>query len=387
MKKLVSLILVLVLCMTCASVFAEKTDKQAAFDEEMHLARYITSRGAAYEFDTWNAYEHYWYQIAWSFDKTGKPIEEADNGIFDKYGNQVAAGGQEVIDTLRTLREALVQKVDDPESVCWYIWRDSTPEGMAQEEGVDQLNFEHTYDEAGFVPFLMPYMLEDQSKVKGNVIMVAGGGYSQRCHDYEGDASAILLNSLGYNAFILQRRVQPYANIDCALDLQRSVRYLRYYAEEKGIGAIDNIAAVGFSGGGSTICQQLSVCYGDITPDAVYPAYVCDEIDAINSDYKVAGLFYGAEKGFTSENPNMPALFLAFGTEDGMAGPNTLDAYAVAREKGWKTSLYVAAEAPHGFALTGVRAFSDEGTTTAAYAVKVFDNFMDVYFGYLPVHF
>ena len=132
---------------------------------------------------------------------------------------------------------------------------------------------------------------------------------------------------------------------------------------------------------------SASVCYGDITPDAVYPAYVCDEIDAINSDYKVAGLFYGAEKGFTSENPNMPALFLAFGTEDGMAGPNTLDAYAVAREKGWKTSLYVAAEAPHGFALTGVRAFSDEGTTTAAYAVKVFDNFMDVYFGYLPVHF
>ena len=387
MKKLVSVVLILMMALSCFAASAEVTEKQAAFNEEMHLARYITSRGAAYEFDTWSAYEHYWFQIAWAFDKTGKPIEDADNGIFNKYGEQVAAGGQEVIDTLKTLREALVQKVEDPESVCWYIWRDGTPEGMAQEEGVAELNFEHTFDEAGFVPFLVPYMLDDQSAVKGNVILVAGGGFSQRCHDYEGDASALKLNSLGYNAFILQRRVDPFARLDCSLDLQRAVRYLRYYAEEKGIGAIDNIAAVGFSGGGDTVNNQLNTCYGDIKPDAFYPTYVCDEIDEINSDYKVAGIFYGAAKEYASENPNMPALFMAVGSEDTAAYPNTLDMYSKAHENGWKASLYIAAEAPHGFALTGVRAFTDEGTTTAAFAVNAFDAFMDVYFGYSPVHF
>ena len=388
MKKLVCLILALTMALACVSALAEeKSELQKAYDEEMHLARYITSRGAAYEFDTWNEYEHYWFQIAWSFDKAGKPIEAADEGIFNKYGEQVAAGGQEVVDKLRTMREALVQKVDDPESVCWYIWRDGTPEGMAQEDGVAELDFAHTYDEAGFVPFLVPYMVEDQSTVKGNVILVAGGGFIQRCHDYEGDASALMLNSLGYNAFVLQRRVAPFANVDCSLDLQRAVRYIKYYAEEKGIGAVENICTVGFSGGGDTINNQLNTCYGDIKPDAIYPTYVCDEIDAVNSDYKVAGIFYGAAMDYASENPNMPALFFAVGTEDGMAYPNTMDMYAKAHENGWKASLYVAAEAPHGFALTGVRAFTDEGTTTAAFAVKAFDNFMDVYFGHLPVHF
>ncbi len=389
MKKLLCLVLALMMALACVSAFAEeKSDLQKAYDEEMHLARYITSRGAAYEFDTWNAYEHYWFQIAWSFDKSGKPIEAADEGIFNKYGEQVAAGGQEVVDKLRTLREALVQKVEDPESVCWYIWRDGTPEGMAQEDGVAEMDFSHKFDEAGFVPFLVPYMVEDQSQVKGNVIVVAGGGYNQRCHDYEGDASAIMLNQHGYNAFILQRRVEPFAQIDSSIDLQRAVRYLRYYAEEKGIGAIDNIATVGYSGGGSTVCFQMNTCYGDITPDSIYPTYVCDDIDKINSDYKVAGIFYGAPKdGYASENPNMPALFITVGTNDDGLWPQTIELIKQARELKWTMGAYIAAEAPHGFALTGVRAFTDQGTTAAAFAMDAFDEFLSIYFGLKPVHF
>lgn len=390
MKKLFVLMLTLLMLCTCAlAEEAGKTALQAAFDEEMHLARYITSRGAAYEFDTWSAYEHYWFQIAWSWDKTGKPIEEADNGIFNKYGEQVAAGGAEVVETLKTLREALVQVVDDPESVCWYIWEDGTPENMPQEDGVAELDFAHTFDEAGFVPFIVPYMLEDQSQVKGNVILVAGGGFNQRCHDYEGDASALVLNEMGYNAFILNRRVAPFAEIDCSIDLQRAVRYLRYYAEEKGIAKIENLATCGFSGGGMTVCNQLMHCYGDITPDTIYPTYVCDEIDAVNSDYKVAGIYYGAPKdgGVVTENPNMPALFVTVGTEDTMLWPQSMELISQANENGWTVGAYIAAEAPHGFALTGVRAFTDQGTSTAVFATEAFDQFMDVYFGYEPVHY
>ena len=69
------------------------------------------------------------------------------------------------------------------------------------------------------------------------------------------------------------------------------------------------------------------------------------------------------------------------------ATPKKVDFYTRAVTNGWKAGLYIAAEAPHGFALTGVRAFSDQGTTTAAFAVKAFDNFLDVYFGHEPVHF
>lgn len=362
---------------TSAEISVSTADLQEQFEEEMHQARYITSRGAAYTLESLVPYQHYWFQKAWTHDKTGKGIEEAEKP-------------EEIVATLRSLRESLVQ-VKDPEEVCWYIWKDGTPAHMPQEDGAANLEFAHTFDEAGFVPFLVPYMLEDQSQVKGNAVLVAGGGYNQRCHDYEGDASAAVLNELGYNCFILQRRVAPFEKIDSSIDLQRAVRYIKYYAKDYGIGAIENIFTIGFSGGGGTVANQLNTCYGGITPDAIYPTYVCDDIDKVDSDYKAAALIYSAvveiTGDYTSSNPNMPALFLTVGDLDNKAYDSSFKLLEAAQKNDWDAELFVAAGAPHGFALTGVRAFTDVGTTTSQQVPMILDNFLQVKFGLLPEHF
>ena len=368
MKKLVCLILALILCLSAAACIAEAdtSELQKAYDEEMHLARYIVNRGPAWEHNGLMDYEHYWFQVAWAQDKKSNKVEDMENA-------------QEIVDTLKAKREALVQVLDDPESIVWEIWGENMPQAANASEYV----YEKTFDEAGFKPFLVPYLLEDQSAVKGNAIIIAGGGFNQRCHDYESYPVALDVNKLGYNAFILQRRVAPSEQIDASLDLQRAVRWLKANAEAKGIGAIDKLWTIGFSGGGMTIMNQLKSCYGDITPDAIYPDYVCDEIDKINSDYAVAAVFYGVITPYESENPNMPKFYVCGGSIDNKVPPkNYLEFYQTAMDNGWAAELYIAYNVHHGFATNGVRAFSDVGYTSATQNLGLLENFLDIEFGY-----
>ncbi|MCC8102284.1 MAG: hypothetical protein LIP11_08495 [Clostridiales bacterium] len=51
----------------------------------------------------------------------------------------------------------------------WYIWG----ENMAVEDPYPTEGWEISYDNEGFEPFLNPYLLEDQSEVKGNVIVIS----------------------------------------------------------------------------------------------------------------------------------------------------------------------------------------------------------------------
>ena len=49
-------------------------------------------------------------------------------------------------------------------------------------------------------PFLVPYLVEDQLAAKGNMIVIAGGGYSSRGNAMEGYPIAEAFQDLGYNA-------------------------------------------------------------------------------------------------------------------------------------------------------------------------------------------
>ena len=64
-------------------------------------------------------------------------------------------------------------------------------------------------------PFLVPYLVEDQLAAKGNMIVIAGGGYSSRGNAMEGYPIAEAFQDLGYNAYVLQRRVAPYSQERC----------------------------------------------------------------------------------------------------------------------------------------------------------------------------
>lgn len=259
----------------------------------------------------------------------------------------ITADDYDMCVALTKARESLWQVVKDPKSTVWEIWGDK----MAVESPLPTTGWEISYDNPGFRPFLNPYLLKNQKKVKGNVIIIAGGGSTHRNNVVEGYPVAEFYNKNGYNAFVLQRRVNPYASVDQQLDLARAIRYIRYYAEEKKIAKTDVVIAVGFSAGGNNIMQLIANQYGHQTPDLVYPDYVCDAIDQESADIQVAvpvyGLFYEMDY---SKNANLPALFAVSG------GKDALTAYTMnALNSHYKTfpdfSFYLAPDAPHGIGL------------------------------------
>lgn len=281
----------------------------------------------------------------------------------DQWSNYVAAasmlenidpeaiGEQEqgIIQNAVDMRASLTQ-IKDAKDCMWYIWGEDMP--VADEESLD---FTGALDNEDFSPFLLPYLVEDQSQAKGNLIVVSGGGYSGRANSQEGYPVAVKFNELGYNCFVLQRRVAPYSKDEIWSDLQRSVRYLRANIEEKGLGGGDCIAAAGFSGGSATILGAMANYYGDIVPD--YDAdYTPDEIDQVNSDLDIAILVYGPNyndqqeyTGLETENTNLPACLLIAGADDayGTADDN-MTLYQTLEDK-TTVEMYTFAYAPHGF--------------------------------------
>ncbi|MBP7401613.1 MAG: hypothetical protein KBA30_03265 [Clostridia bacterium] len=341
----------------------EATDE---FLQETREAKYITSRAPLYEPDTFYAYYPKAIRLLFQVEAAAEPVDE---------------------DVLRTVRETrelrakLKLKVPDPEQAVWYIWGDRMPEAA----DADRYDFYGQFDYPGFRPFLLPYLLPDQSTVKGNILVVAGGGFAQRYNQNEGYPIAEAFNRMGYNAFILQRRVAPWEPIDSSLDLQRSVRYLRHHAARLGIAAVDRIAPVGFSGGGATIIGMVERCYGAITPEAIHPGYVPDAIDAIDSDCAAAMIVYGAFGTFQHGNPRVPSLFLVVGAKDELAFRGTLD-FTASLGDDIVTELHVFADAKHGFGTgTGLGAQHPMPITAGADEwLHLADRFLEVEFGLKP---
>ena len=178
---------------------------------------------------------------------------------------------------------------EDAEEV-WYIWGDS----MATEAEAADYSFEKAFDSEDFRPTITPYLLADQANAKGNVLVCSGGGDRVRSNGDEGVPTCEYLNSIGYNAFLLDYRVRPYRSGSATLDVQRAVRYLKHYGPELGIANPDKIATMGFSAGAMHCYGQAIAFSGNITPDSVYSDYVCDEVDQESADVTAVVCVYAA---------------------------------------------------------------------------------------------
>ena len=161
-------------------------------------------------------------------------------------------------------------------------------------------------------PTLTSYLLEgaqsDGSR-RGCVIVCPGGAYWGRA-DHEGRPIAEMLNEAGISAFVLNYRVQPYRYPVERYDVNRAVRYVRYYADKFEIDP-EKIGVLGFSAGGHL--AVMSVEQYD------YGMENGDEIDKISSRPDSGILCYPVvtlEKSFTHEGtrdallgtPNDPEL-------------------------------------------------------------------------------
>ena len=259
-----------------------------------------------------------------------------------------------LIDAAKEEREKLVQ-IKSYEDNVWFIWG----EDIANATNPDASKFLNTSEDGyDFLPFLLPYLLEDQSQVKGNLIIVSGGGYASRANEGEGYPTAKVMNDLGYNCFVLQRRVSPYSAADTWLDLQRSIRYLRFNTEELGLGASDCIAAVGFSGGSATVLGTVANLYGEVQPTIYDSSYTPDEVDAVNSDLTVAIPIYGPNyamnfgeeySGLVTDNSNIPAMLIMVGQNDNTgATDDCLTLFSSVKDK-TDVEMHIFALNGHGF--------------------------------------
>ena len=188
------------------------------------------------------------------------------------------------------------------------------------------------------------------------------------------------MNALGYNCFVLQYRLQPYVQMDAFLDLQRAIRYVRYNAKEKGIAYPDRIATIGYSAGSFVVLGQIAYCYGDVQPNAFYPDYVPDEVDALNSDVLAAGPIYGPhterlQAVLDTKNSAIPPMFIAVGTKDSMCD-GVVQGFLTLKDI-TECELHVYNGAPHAFGMA-------DKYTGADQIDEEFDAFLEVYFGLKP---
>lgn len=366
---------------------AKTAELMGLYKQTMKESEYLMTREPAFEQTSFDAF----YQFAF----TTFLAVEAGGLVFT---SEESAG---LLFGLIAAKNALVQ-VADPADFSWFIWEEGN---MATEDGADQLEFFGYVDDEDFRPFLVPYMLADQSSVKGNIILVSGGAFFLRANTEEAYPSARAFNELGYNVFVLQRRVLPYSAQDSGLDLQRAIRYLKYHAEELGIAKIENLAAGGYSGGGGTVSFYVLDFYGDTQPNDTYPSYIPDEIDAINSDVDAILMVYSAvariEDGATKigvdpkdieiTNPNWPATFIVAGTDDTSVSPEkSVSMYTIFAKLNKQTEMHLFANAPHGFgAGTGVEGYMGQekfllGYTGAGQWIPLADTFLQQVFGITP---
>ncbi len=289
-------------------------------------------------------------------------------------GNKLGDKQRKLLDETVEIRQNM-RRLRSAEDTMWMLW----PSAMPLAERAEDLNFSNACDNPGFKPYLIPYILDDQSAVKGNLIVVAGGAYSGRNNWTEGFPIVDAFNTLGYNCFLLQRRVSPYSAEDIWMDMQRSVRFVKHEVEIRGLAGSECIGAVGFSGGSMTILGSVTWYYGDIQPTVTDPEYVPDDIDAYSADLDVALCIYGPNpiyepkdpyQGLITDNENLPAFFLAAGMLDNINAQ--YDNVKLAESVMEKTLVenHTFANVPHGFGI-GV-----EGTNSMNW-VAMADCFID----------
>lgn len=145
-------------------------------------------------------------------------------------------------------------------------------------------------------PDLTLYMPDDydQSKPRGLVVILPGGGYHFKAQ-HEGEPIALWLNAHGIPAAVVQYRVSPYRYPYPAEDARRAIRLVRANAENWHVDP-NHVAILGFSAGGHCATTAATIHESQVLnpndpvdafssrPDAFIPCYAVINLENFRHD-------------------------------------------------------------------------------------------------------
>ena len=213
-------------------------------------------------------------------------------------------------------------KIHSTEQQTFYLWN----EGNMPSTIEYNRNTGNFMDDLSFRPNIITYPVDEDTKVKGAVVILAGGSFEQRSNSKEGYSVAYELSRDGYVSFVVNYRLYPYSVKDAEMDVQRAIRFVKNAAEDYGYDE-KQVAALGFSAGAMAIGNMLLDFNNMDNGTKLDSSYQSDELDRISSEIAGTGMLYGFYGNLKEsikdvkeyQGMNLPDAFFCYGTEDDYA--------------------------------------------------------------------
>lgn len=131
-------------------------------------------------------------------------ISNSDNTVVEQSQNS-ALNREEMIP--EESRDTVLNCVADPKnSQTLYLWEENN---MPSTTEYTQNNGSYA-DDPDFRPYVVTFPVPEGTKIKGAVLICAGGGFQYRSDRNEGTPVAKELSRLGYQSFVVNYRLRPY---------------------------------------------------------------------------------------------------------------------------------------------------------------------------------
>lgn len=234
-----------------------------------------------------------------------------------------------------------------------FLWEEGRVPAVTEDTGRGS-------DPVGFRPTVTSVPVPAGTRVKGAVLLCAGGAFMFRGDNADCYPTAQQLADLGYQCFVVDYRLRPFTQAEGGVDLARAIRFVRAHADEFELPGERCIAVGGYSAGGILCGETLINWKGHVTPDVLDPSYEPDELDGVSADAAADAMiysFYGRLSVASTDADalraaQLPPTYYCYGTRDPFYDQFEGQVELMA-ELGYRVHARVLSGWPHGFGALG----------------------------------